>query len=154
MKTLSYAALAAALCVAAPAMAQSPTAGAAAVSPPATTPAAPSTTLPSTNVPSTSATVGAGAGVVAPGETGASVAADADAAGTNASVTTGMSVKDKGGAIIGEVTGVKADASGKNLATIKMGADSFSVDTSSLAVTGGAATINASKDEISKMMKK
>ncbi|MET0273454.1 MAG: hypothetical protein ABW360_10725 [Phenylobacterium sp.] len=145
MKTVSYAALAAALCVAAPAMAQSPAAGAAAVSPPATTaPAEPATSdpAPSAATPSTTPS------------TSATGAADAQAAGTNASVTTGMSVKDNGGAIIGEVTGVKADASGKNLATIKMGAESFSVETSKLAVTDGAATINASKDDIAKMLKK
>ena len=35
-----------------------------------------------------------------------------------------------------------------------MGADTFAVDTSSLAVDGGAATVNASQAEIKKMLKK
>jgi hypothetical protein len=47
------------------------------------------------------------------------------------------------------VTAVKA-----GVATIKMGADSFSVDTNKLGVQNGAATINASQAEIKKMMPK
>ena len=48
---------------------------------------------------------------------------------------------------------VKAGAGGKQTATIKMGADTFAVDTSSLAVASGAATVNASQDEIKTMLK-
>jgi hypothetical protein len=140
MKTLSYAALAAALAFAAPALAQ-PTSGAGAAGPPATTSSTPSTTTPSAK-----ATTGAGASTTG--------AASAGAAGTNASVTTGMSVKDNTGALIGEVTEVKADASGKSVATIKMGANTFSVDAANLAVADGAATVNASQADISKMLKK
>jgi hypothetical protein len=60
-----------------------------------------------------------------------------------------MSVKDNTGAIIGEVSGVKA-----GVATIKMGEDSFTVDTAKLGVTNGAATINATAADIRGMLKK
>ena len=65
-----------------------------------------------------------------------------------------MDVKDNTGATIGKVTEIKTGADGKKTATIKMGADTFAVDTSSLAVASGAATVNASQDEIKKMLKK
>jgi hypothetical protein len=71
-----------------------------------------------------------------------------------AAITAGLPVKDKTGAAIGQVTDVKADASGKQVATIKMGADTFAVDTSSLAVDNGAATINATQAEIKAMLPK
>jgi hypothetical protein len=60
-----------------------------------------------------------------------------------------MSVKDNTGAIIGEVSGVKG-----GVATIKMGSDTFTVDTTKLAVQGGAATINATQADIRGMLKK
>ena len=66
----------------------------------------------------------------------------------------GMSVKDKSGATIGQVTEVKTGADGKTTATIKMGADTFAVDTSALAVADGSASVNATKDEIRNMLKK
>jgi hypothetical protein len=141
MKTLSYAALAAALAFAAPALAQAPKPGATTASPPTTTPSGSST-----STPSAKATTGASASTTD--------AASAGAAGTNASVTTGMSVKDNTGALIGEVTDVKADASGKSVATIKMGTNTFSVDAANLAVADGAATVNASQADIAKMIKK
>jgi hypothetical protein len=81
-------------------------------------------------------------------------APSAAASGANASVTMGMDVKDNTGAKIGTVSDVKTDASGKQMATINMGADSFQVDTSRLAVEGGAATVNATADEIRQMLKK
>jgi hypothetical protein len=65
-----------------------------------------------------------------------------------------MTVKDSSGASIGKVTDVKTGADGKQTATIKMGSDTFAVDTSSLAVSNGAATVNASQDEIKQMLKK
>lgn len=72
----------------------------------------------------------------------------------NAAVTAGLPVKDKTGLSIGQVTQVKADASGKQVATIKMGADSFAVDSAALAVDNGAATINATQAEIKAMLPK
>jgi hypothetical protein len=60
-----------------------------------------------------------------------------------------MSVKDNTGALIGEVTDLKG-----GVATIKMGSDTFTVDSSKLAVQGGAATINATQAELKKMLPK
>lgn len=81
-------------------------------------------------------------------------APSAAASGADASVTTGMTVKDSTGAQIGTVSGVKADATGKQMATIQMGADTFSVDTSRLAVEDGQATVNATAAQIRQMLKK
>jgi hypothetical protein len=72
---------------------------------------------------------------------------------TSAQVTAGLNVKDNTGATIGQVSEVKASG-GKQMATIKMGAESFAVDTSSLAVADGAATINATQAELKDMIKK
>jgi hypothetical protein len=117
---VSYAALAATLALAAPAFAQAP--GAAA--PPASTP--------STYAPTTAAGQDAAANV-----------------GAGTTLTTGMSVKDNTGALIGEITALKGDQT-----TIRMGADTFTVDSAKLAVQGGAATINATQAEIRKMLPK
>jgi hypothetical protein len=62
---------------------------------------------------------------------------------------TGMSVKDNTGALIGEVSGVKG-----GVATIKMGADTFTVDSDKLGVANGVASINASQAELKKMLPK
>jgi hypothetical protein len=129
-KTLSYAALAAVLAVASPVLAQTPSSG-------ASREAAPQTAAPSsaTSEPSSAST-----------PSGTNAAANA---GASAEVASGMSVKDNTGAVIGQVTAVKGD-----MATIKMGADTFTVDTSKLGVQGGAATINASQAELKKMLPK
>jgi len=63
-------------------------------------------------------------------------------------------VKDNTGATIGQITQVKPDASGKQTATIKMGAESFAVDTSALVVQNGAAVINSTQAELEGMIKK
>lgn len=170
-KRLAYAAAAALTLVAAPALAQLPGAsvvgsaagavgatGSAAAQLPSTalpkaTPAIPATPGVSPAIPATPATP-AGPPPTADQETSASTTASASTSGTNASVTTGMDVKDSTGATIGKITEVKAGAGGKQTATIKMGADTFAVDTSSLAIASGAATVNASQDEIKKMLKK
>src|SRR5579871_6817182 len=81
-------------------------------------------------------------------------APSATAAGVNASVTVGMPVKDNTGAQIGQVSAVGPDSSGKTMATVKMGAQVFSVDASVLAVAGGAATINATKAQIEAQLPK
>jgi len=60
-----------------------------------------------------------------------------------------MSVKDNTGALIGEITGVK-----DGVATIKMGTDTFTVDTTKLATKDGAAVINATQADIRGMLKK
>lgn len=71
-----------------------------------------------------------------------------------AEVTAGMPLKDSAGVTIGEVAAVEPDSEGKSVATISMGADTFAVDASTLAVADGAATINASQDEVRQMLKK
>jgi ABC-type transporter Mla subunit MlaD len=73
---------------------------------------------------------------------------------TAAKVAVGQPVKDSAGVTIGQVSQVKPDASGKEVATIKMGAESFAVDTSALAVDNGTALINATQAEIKSMMAK
>ncbi|MFC3077482.1 hypothetical protein ACFODL_05210 [Phenylobacterium terrae] len=91
----------------------------------------------------------------APSDAAAPAAASGGAsAQAEAEVAAGQSVKDKTGAVIGEVAEVKPDASGKATATIKMGAETFAVDTSALAVQDGAAVINATQAEIQAMLKK
>lgn len=78
--------------------------------------------------------------------------------GTDASATAplavGATVKDKTGAPIGEVTAVKPDPGGKQVATIKMGTDTFAVETDKLAIAEGSATINATQAELKAMLAK
>lgn len=132
MKILPYAALVAVLTVAGPALAQ--TGASRAAQPPTTS--SPSSDAPSTAAPPSSATA----------PTGTDTAANA---GASTEVASGMSVKDNTGAAIGQVTGVK-----NGMATIKMGTDSFTVETSKLGVQNGAATINATQADLKKMMPK
>lgn len=73
---------------------------------------------------------------------------------STASVTAGLPVKDMNGTTIGSVTDVKTDASGNKVATIKMGADTFAVDASALAVDNGTAVINSTQAEIKSMLPK
>jgi hypothetical protein len=81
-------------------------------------------------------------------------AASATAAGVNASATVGMPVTDSTGAAIGQITAIDPDSTGKTMATVKMGAQSFSVDASALAVQGGTAKINETKAQIQQQMPK
>ena len=78
----------------------------------------------------------------------------ADASATASTLAVGATVKDKTGASIGEVTAVKPDPTGKQVATIKMGADSFAVETDKLAIADGSATINATQAELKAMLGK
>ena len=136
-KTLSYAALAAALAVAGPVLAQTPSSGASHEATPQSSSASQppgAYSSPSTSAPSATTAPGANA---------------AANAGASADVASGMSVKDSTGAVIGKIPAVKGD-----MATIKMGADTFTVDTSKLGVQGGAATINATQAELKKMLPK
>ncbi len=112
-----------------------------------------------TDEPSTSSSTAdpaAGASSSSSAGAGASsgAAAGSDASATAATLAVGASVKDKTGATIGSVTEVKPDATGKQVATIKMGADTFAVETDKLAVADGSATINATQAELKAMLKK
>lgn len=64
------------------------------------------------------------------------------------SVATGMTVKDNTGVAIGQITDLKPDASGAQLATVKMGEDSFTVAATALAVQNGAAVINLTQAQL------
>ena len=83
-----------------------------------------------------------------PDATQVAPAAQDAAAPAAATVTPGMPVKDNTGTTIGAVASVQPGPSGAPVATIKMGAKSFAVDPSALAVQGGAATINVTKAQI------
>ena len=117
-------------------------------------------------IPSIALAQAAGAGADQPGAAasappsaasespGAGMSAGASTSTGAAAVTAGLPVKDKTGATIGSVADVKRDPSGSQVATIKMGADKFAVDTSALAVENGAAVINATQAEIKSMLPK
>lgn len=85
---------------------------------------------------------------------GSAASAGADASATASTLAVGATVKDNTGASIGTVTDVKPDATGKQVATIKMGADTFAVETDKLAIADGTATINATQAELKAMLKK
>ena len=133
---LNFGAAALALSIALPAAAQTAQGSAA-----TKTPAAP----PETTAPGT-------ATATPPAAAGTGSAADASAAASTLAV--GLSVKDNTGATIGQITQLKPDASGKQVATIKMGAETFAVDGANLAVQDGAAVVNASQAELESMIKK
>jgi hypothetical protein len=103
---------------------------------------------------SASAQTAGSSSATTPSAAGPASAGAGATAGATAKVAVGQTVKDNTGSAIGQVTQVKPDASGREVATIKMGADSFAVDTSALAVENGAAVVNASQAEIKSMMKK
>lgn len=150
-KILPYAALAAAFALATPVLAQSPSSGAAkqgAAQTPSPSAASqpPSSAAPSDASPSAAPTTTEPSATAAPTGSSTNTAANAGAA---TEVTSGMSVKDSSGALIGEVSAVK-----DGVATIKMGSDTFTVDTNKLGVQGGAATINATQADIKKMLPK
>lgn len=156
-KRLAFAAAAVIALSAAPALAQSSkTAPPGTAATPATlaTPADPGTSSATPATPSTGATPATPPSTSSDEDTSSTGAASASASGTNVSVTSGMSVKDNTGATIGSITDVRTDSAGRKTATIKMGADTFAVDTNVLAISGGAATVNASQAEIKTMLKK
>jgi hypothetical protein len=92
-----------------------------------------------------------------PGAVNPPTAATGSAANTTASasgLSVGLSVKDSSGATIGKLTDLKTDASGKEMATIRMGANDVSVGADRLKVKNGAAVVNATKSELKSMAKK
>jgi hypothetical protein len=131
MKTMHYAALAALIGFATPALAQ---------------PDRPATSPPPTQ--------DSAEPDEAPPPASSSATPSAGSAASNASVTAGMTVKDSTGASIGSVVDVQPDASGKDVATIAMGDQKFSVETSKLAVQNGSAMINATRSQIQQMLPK
>ena len=65
----------------------------------------------------------------------------------------GEPVKDNTGATIGEISALNPGANGAQMAVIKMGTDSFQVQTDRLGGANGAATINLSQAQIASMIK-
>ena len=117
---------------------------------PASTMGSMSATPPASAMGSTSATPPASA----TDSMSAGAATSASAPAASAKVAVGLSVKDKTGAMIGTITDLKPDTAGNQMATIKMGTDSFAVAAANLGVEDGVATVNASRAEILDMMKK
>jgi hypothetical protein len=146
---LTFGATAVALAIALPAAAQ--TTGSTAKSP--ASPPSNSSTASSPSTSSTSAAPPSDSSTTAPPSTASSGTA-ADTSATTAALAVGLTVKDNTGAPIGQITQLKPDASGKQVATIKMGSDTFAVDGANLAVQDGAAVINATQTELQGMIKK
>jgi hypothetical protein len=87
-------------------------------------------------------------------DTGSTANTTAQESAPTAPVAAGLKVKDNTGAEIGSIADVKADASGKSMATIKMGTKSFQVPAANLAVQNGAAVINLTKAQIDAQLPK
>jgi hypothetical protein len=86
-----------------------------------------------------------------PDTSGAATGSSADTSGTasaGAPLAKGMTVKDNAGATIGKITAVSADQAGGQVATVKMGADSFTMTASQLQVQKGVAMASISKADI------
>jgi hypothetical protein len=126
-------------------------AGAVLAQQPAAKPTAPTTGAPATAQPSDASRSAAPESSTptppSSSATPASGAAANTAANAGGGLMTGMSVKDNTGAIIGEVKALK-----DGVATIQMGSDTFTVDSSKLGVSSGAATINATQAQLKQMI--
>lgn len=107
---------------------------------------------PATAVPGPSNPQSPPAAATPPATTGAAANTNATAPATP--VSAGLTVKDNTGLAIGQISDVKTDASGKSMATIKMGANSFQVPAANLSVANGAATINLTKAQIDAQLPK
>jgi hypothetical protein len=84
----------------------------------------------------------------APTGAAASTSTTAPASGA---LTVGLPVKDKTGAVIGQITDLKPGAGGQQ-ATVKMGDQSFAIGAESFVVQNGAAVINATAAQLKQMI--
>ena len=91
-------------------------------------------------------------GAVNPPRAGTGTAANATATASGLSV--GLTVKDSSGATVGRLAGLKTDASGKQMATIRMGADDVVVEADKLTAEDGAATVSLTQAELKSMTKR
>lgn len=98
--------------------------------------------------PAFAQSAGAATGQAAAASTEAPAAATAP---TSGALAVGLPVKDKTGAVIGEITELKPASSGQQ-ATVKMGDQSFSIGAQSFVVMNGAAVINATQDQLKQMI--
>jgi hypothetical protein len=87
----------------------------------------------------------------APSGSAADTSATASAAAA-ASLSVGEPVKDNTGATIGAISSLNTNASGQQMAVIKMGNDTFQVAGDRLGVTKDSATINMSQAQITTMI--
>jgi hypothetical protein len=115
--------------------------------------AAPPATAPAASAPAASTPAAAAPAASAPAPN-ANTSSSPASATVSAPLSSGLTVKDNTGAAIGQITELKADASGKQMATIKMATGAFSVAASSLVVDNGAAVINLTQQQIQAMIKK
>ena len=67
-------------------------------------------------------------------------------------LSVGQPVKDNTGATIGAISSINTNASGQQMAVIKMGADTFQVPGDRLGVANGTVTINLTQAQISGMI--
>jgi hypothetical protein len=125
--------------------------------------------MPSTSMPSTSSMPGqtyptqtqpdTTGGQPAPGSQAPNSQAPAASTGSaantsattssNAQLATGLTVKDRTGVAIGQITDISTDPkSGQQLATIQMGQDSFRLPADKLGVFNGAANVNLTQADI------
>ena len=153
-----------ALAVAGQALAAPPTTPAA-TDQSATTPPASASTPPATDAAPTAPPAATPAPATTPGATPNDTAAPAaSGAGTNSSATAGATaktappsfsvgevVKDNTGAAIGTITELKG-AGDQQMAVIKMGDQSFQVQSSKMGAVDGAAEINMTKAQIAGML--
>jgi hypothetical protein len=65
----------------------------------------------------------------------------------------GLPVRDNTGTVIGRITKVGADASGAQVATIRMGVDTVQVEADRLTVHNGLAEIDATPAELRGMLR-
>jgi hypothetical protein len=84
----------------------------------------------------------------------AATGAAANTAATTPGLAVGQSVKDNTGAVIGQITDLKTDTDGKQVAVVNMGGEAFSVETDRLAVQNGAAAINATQAQLRAMIRR
>jgi hypothetical protein len=82
----------------------------------------------------------------------AKTGAAADTSATTGGFTVGMPVKDKTGTTIGSIANLTTDSSGMPAAVIKMGTDQFQVETAKLNLSKGAAVINLSQSDLTKLL--
>ena len=86
------------------------------------------------------------------GSADAAAAAGANASATAGGFTIGEPVKDNAGVTIGAISALSPAANGGEMAVIKMGSDTFQVQTDRLASDNGAAIINLTQAQISGML--
>ena len=85
----------------------------------------------------------------APGASTGSAANTSATTSSTSQLTTGLTVKDRNGAAIGQIADISTDAkTGQQLATIQMGSEAFRLPVDRLGVFIGAANVNLTQADI------